>query len=53
MVDSVEVLLGLLRVKPSGLGPVSALPPLWCFNNNNNEINISISSNPIGKIFFI
>ena len=37
MVDSVEVLLNLLGVKPSGLGPFSALPPLWCFNNNNNN----------------
>ena len=37
MVDSVEVLLNFLGVKPSGLNPFSALPPLWCFNNNNNN----------------
>ena len=42
VVDSVEVLLNLLGVKPSGLGPFSALPPLWCFNNNNNKYRDSI-----------
>ena len=42
MVDSVEVLLNLLGVKPFGLGPFSALPPLWCFNNNNNKYRDSI-----------
>ena len=41
MVDSVEVLLNLLGVKPSGLGPFSVLPPLWCFNNNNNNNNFT------------
>ena len=43
MVDSVEVLLNLLGVKPSGLGPFSALPPLWCFNEIISMLCIILS----------